>query len=230
MSEYKTYPLIPLRGICVFPYMSLPFDVGREKSLAALSVAMGDDQVVFLVAQRDVRNMEPDIDDLHAVGTVCKIKQVLALPGDSIRVMVTGSHRAKLHAVKNEEAFQIGEVEILDAAEGEQTLEQEAMMRVLMDVVEEYGRISSKANGDTLLSIASIKEAGQMADLVAADLLRRVEDKQTILELVNVRNGWTPWWRYFGAKPIYCVSKSAYPVGCGPNWINPKRNTICANK
>ncbi len=92
-------PLIPLRGLMVFPHMVLHFDVGRARSVAALEQAMMEDQQVFLVAQRDGEVEEPTMDDLCQVGTVALIKQVLNLPGDTIRVLVEGVKRARILAI-----------------------------------------------------------------------------------------------------------------------------------
>ena len=108
--EAITYPLIPLRGICIFPHISVPFDVGREKSLAALSDVMGRDQYVVLCTQKDIRDMDPGLDDLYEVGTLAKIMQVLALPGDNIRVMAEGISRVRIQRLASEEPFLTAEV------------------------------------------------------------------------------------------------------------------------
>ena len=89
-------PLLPLRGLNIFPHMSLHFDVGREKSLSALSAAMAGDQMIFLTAQHDLQDMEPQETDVYEIGTLCRIKQVLALPGDHVRTLVEGVHRARM--------------------------------------------------------------------------------------------------------------------------------------
>ena len=98
-------PMLPLRGLMVFPQMVLHFDVGRKKSVAALEQAMLGDQRIFLVAQRDMDVDNPDIDDIFHVGTIAAIKQVLKLPGDNIRVLVEGKSRAVLRAVTQEEPY-----------------------------------------------------------------------------------------------------------------------------
>ena len=105
-----TLPVLPLRGLCVFPYMVLHFDVGRPKSIAALEQAMVGDQQIFLVAQRDSKKDDPSAKDLYSFGTVSKVKQLLKLPGGNIRVLVEGGYRGKLLKVHEEENYLLGEI------------------------------------------------------------------------------------------------------------------------
>jgi ATP-dependent Lon protease len=183
----QRYPLLPLRGLTVFPYMSLHFDVGREKSVKALTEAMAGEQEIVLVTQRDMAVQDPAIEDLFPVGTICRIKQVLALPGDHIRVLVEGQKRARIQYYVQEEPFIIGQVEPIEEVEWdrETALEVEAMMRILSEMVEELVNVSGKINRDTLLSIGAIEDPGQFADAIASDVLRKLEDKQQILEIDN---------------------------------------------
>lgn len=183
----EEYPLLPLRGLTVFPYMSLHFDVGRDKSVKALTAAMADEQEIVLCTQRDASVQEPTIDDLYPMGTVCSIKQVLALPGDHIRVLVEGIKRAKIVSFSQEDPHLIAQVDPVDEYgwERESSLEIEAMMRILTEMVEELVGVSGKINRDTLLSIGAIDDPGQMADAIASEVLRKLEDKQRILEIEN---------------------------------------------
>ncbi len=183
----ESYPLLPLRGLTVFPYMSLHFDVGREKSIKALTAAMAGEQEIVLVTQRDTNIQDPTMEELFPVGTLCRIKQVLALPGDHIRVLVEGEKRAKIIGFLQDEPYTIGQVETLDESEWEResSIELEAMMHVLSEMVEEQVGISGKINKDTLLSIGAIDDPGQYADAIASDVLRKLEDKQQILEIEN---------------------------------------------
>lgn len=184
--ERKIYPLLPLRGLTVFPYMSLHFDVGREKSLAALSAAMTGDQLIFLATQKDIKTNEPEGDDIYSVGTLSKIKQVLALPGDNIRLLVEGMNRARIVSHLKQDPYLEVEIEIIPEPKETGEIETEAMMRVLQEMIGEYARISGKISADTIISIGSIDSAGRFADVIAADVLHKVEDKQTILETFNV--------------------------------------------
>ena len=104
-TEPVSLPMLPLRGLMIFPHMVLHFDVGRKKSIAALEQAMLEDQRIFLVAQRDMDVDDPTIDDIYHVGTIAAIKQVIKLPGDNIRVLVEGKHRAILRAVTQETPY-----------------------------------------------------------------------------------------------------------------------------
>jgi ATP-dependent Lon protease len=104
-TEAVALPLLPLRGLVIFPYMVLHFDVAREKSIAALEEAMGSDQQIFLVSQKDVSVDMPEPDELYRVGTISRIKQVLKLPGDTIRVLVEGEARARIEEFTQAEPF-----------------------------------------------------------------------------------------------------------------------------
>jgi ATP-dependent Lon protease len=139
------------------------------------------------VTQRDTNVQDPTMEDLFPVGTLCRIKQVLALPGDHIRVLVEGEKRAKIIAFLQEDPYTLGQVETIDEYgwDRESSLEIEAMMRVLGEMVEEQVGISGKINSDALLSIGAIEDPGQYADAIASDVLRKLEDKQEILEIEN---------------------------------------------
>ena len=178
-------PLIPLRGLMVFPHMVLHFDVGRAQSVAALEQAMMEDQQVFLVAQQDGDVEKPAMEDLCRVGTVAAIKQVLNLPGDTIRVLVEGEQRAFLRAITQEEPYWIADVEI-PVQELPDTPETEAMVRATHDLFEEYARASMRVSGETLRSVSEVDRPDQLADIIAANVLTRVEDRQAILEEIDV--------------------------------------------
>ena len=178
-------PLIPLRGLMVFPHMVLHFDVGRARSVAALEQAMMEDQQVFLVAQSDGDAEEPTMDEMCRVGTVASIKQVLNLPGDTIRVLVEGEQRAFLRAITQEEPYWVADVEI-PVQELPDTPETEAMVRATHDLFEEYARASMRVSGETLRSVSEVDRPDQLADIIAANVLTRVEDRQAILEEIDV--------------------------------------------
>ena len=178
-------PLIPLRGLMVFPHMVLHFDVGRQRSIAALEKAMTEDQTVFLVAQRDGDVEEPEFGDLCQVGTVALVKQVLNLPGDSIRVLVEGQYRAVLRAITEEEPCWMADVETAGDSFAD-TPEVQALMRTTHDLFEEYARASFRVSGETLRSVGDVDKPDQLADIIAANVLTRVEDRQAILEEIDV--------------------------------------------
>ena len=177
-------PLIPLRGLMVFPHLVLHFDVGRARSVAALEQAMVEDQQVFLVAQRDGDLEEPSMEDFCQVGTVALIKQVLNLPGDTIRVLVEGRQRAILRAVTQEEPFWVADLEV-PPQDVVMTPEIEAMVRTTHELFEEYARASMRVSGETLRSVGDVDKPDQLADIIAANVLTRVEDRQAILEEID---------------------------------------------
>lgn len=184
-SEIKTLPLLPLRGILVFPYMVIHLDVGREKSVVAIEEAMIHDRVIFLATQREAQTDDPGQDDIFDIGTVAEVKQLLKLPGGTIRVLVEGLARAKVkHFITNEPYFQ---VEIEQYSENfQKNSEIEALMRSLVYQFEQYVKLSKRIPPEAVVSVVNLDEPGRLADIVASHLTLRIEDKQSILESVNI--------------------------------------------
>lgn len=178
-------PLIPLRGLMVFPHMVLHFDVGRARSIAALEKAMVEDQTVFLVAQRDGDVEDPGLEDMCRVGTVALVKQVLNLPGDSIRVLVEGQNRALLQAITQEDPCWMADVAV-PSQEIPDSPETQALVRTTHELFDEYARASMRVSGETLHSVGDVERPDQLADIIAANVLTRVEDRQAILEEIDV--------------------------------------------
>ena len=187
MSDKKTknyeLPLIPLRGLSVFPYMVLHFDVGREKSINALEEAMVNDQLIFLTTQIEAETDSPTSDDFYQVGTISKIKQMLKLPGDAIRVLVEGISRAKIVKLMQDDPYFMAEVEEA-LYEGEISVDKEleALMRTVLEAFENYVGISNRISPEILMSINAIEEPGRLADVIASHMLLKIEQKQEILE------------------------------------------------
>ncbi|MBE5813620.1 MAG: endopeptidase La [Clostridiales bacterium] len=180
-----TLPVLPLRGIMVFPHMVMHFDVGRPKSVAALEKAMMEDQRIFLVTQKDAEVEDPVRTDLYTVGTVARVKQVLNLPGDSIRVLVEGLHRAVLVHVLETEPFMMGDVRSVPRAQCD-ALELEALVRTTHQYFEELARVSKRVSQETLHSVLSVTDPEQLADIIAANVLTDLADRQSILETLKV--------------------------------------------
>ena len=185
VKQMLRLPLIPLRGLMVFPHMVLHFDVGRAKSTAALEKAMVEDQKVFLVAQRDGNVEDPGLEDLCRVGTVALVKQVLNLPGDAIRVLVEGESRAMIQSVIQEEPCWIADVTV-PSQELPDSPEVQALVRTTHELFDEYARASMRVSGETLSSVGDVDRPDQLADIIAANVLTRVEDRQAILEEIDV--------------------------------------------
>lgn len=181
-TKTRQMPLLPLRGLTVFPYMVLHFDVGRQRSISALEDAMVNDQEIFLVTQKEPEMEEPDKDGLYIVGTVSKIKQLLKMPGDTIRVLVEGINRGRIiEFIENEKFFEVIIEEQLEPEAGD-PLENEALMRTVMDAFEEYIKLSNKISPDTLISVNTVEDIGQFADILAANVLVKNSHKQEVLE------------------------------------------------
>jgi len=179
-------PVLPLRGMMVFPHMVLHFDVGRAKSVAALEKAMLADQKIFLVAQKDADAEDPGMDDLAAVGTIALVKQVLNLPGDSIRVLVEGERRAELIDIVADDPCLMADVRPVRAVGAAQSTEIKALVRTTHEYFEEYYKTSQRVSQETLRSVMAIVKPDQLADTIAANVLIQMQDRQMILEKLNV--------------------------------------------
>ncbi len=177
----KTLPLLPLRGLTVFPFMTLYFDVGREKSIKALEEAMINDQMIFLVAQKDASTDSPGEEDIYDIGTISKVKQLLKLQGDTIRVLVEGISRAEVKNIVQREPFFVVEVVEGQAEEEFEANEVEALKRRLVAVFEDYVKLSGKVSPDTALTVAEINNISQVSDIIANNIPLKVEQKQEIL-------------------------------------------------
>lgn len=180
-------PVLPLRGMMVFPHMVLHFDVGRPKSVAALEKAMTGDQKIFLVAQKDAENDDPTREDLCRVGTIAVVKQALNLPGDSIRVLVEGLQRAVLLEVSEEEPCMMADVRPSVDTSLKDSPEMKALVRTTQEYFEQYCQTSMRVSQETLNSVLEVEHPDQLADVIAANVLTRLEDRQSILEQLKAR-------------------------------------------
>ena len=181
----KRVPLLPLRGLLVFPAMVLHIDVGRDRSIAALEQAMMDDQIVFLAAQKDMAVEQPEKDDLHKIGTLAYVKQMLKLPNGTIRVLVEGLERGQWKDYEEEDKFTVVEVTSFPD-EPERDAEQDALMRILLEQFEVYGKNSKKVTTETFNTVSDIEEPGRLADMVASHLSLKMPAKQEVLETFDI--------------------------------------------
>ncbi len=189
MPKEKTIlrlPALPLRGLMVFPHMVLHFDVGRKRSLVALEKALVEDQQVFLVAQHDASDDDPGVEDLYTVGTVSRVKQVLKLPGDNIRVLVEGLFRARLLKFIEEEPALIAEVSMQTDVSRASSVELAALVRTAHGFFDQYAKSSGRVANETVISVLGVEDPAQLADIIAANVLTKMEDRQQILELRDV--------------------------------------------
>ena len=185
-GEYIDLPVIPLRGLAVFPNMVLHFDIGREKSINALEKAMVNNQYIFLTSQLDENTDLPTPEDFYHLGTIGKIKQMLKLPGDSIRVLVEGVSRGRIEEVLFEVPYfkcRIKPIRIEEYDAGDSAVE--ALMRTVLTSFDEYINLDQNLPPETFASVVSIEEGGRMADVIAAHLDIKLEDKQELLETLD---------------------------------------------
>lgn len=187
-TQKETFvPLLPLRGMLVYPTMVLHLDVGREQSVQALEQAMLNDHLIFLTTQKDTSIDEPGEEDIYKVGTLTKVKQMLKLPNGTIRVLVEGLMRGKI----TDYSVQVGYVAVrLETFEdhAERDIEIQALMRTMLEYFEQYIKLSKKISAETFATVADIEEPGRMADIVASHLPLKLQSKQVILETFDVKD------------------------------------------
>ena len=183
-------PLLPLRDVVVFPHMVIPLFVGRPKSIKALESAMEAERRVMLVAQKAAAKDEPSVEDMFAVGCVATILQMLKLPDGTVKVLVEGQQRAKVNKIEEGEfhfSANVTPVELAVLNPGDKTSEIEALRRAVMQQFDHYVKLNKKIPPEILTSISSIDDAGRLADTIAAHLPLKLDAKQVILDLDNVK-------------------------------------------
>ncbi|HHW07516.1 MAG TPA: endopeptidase La [Clostridia bacterium] len=185
-AEVRELPLLPLRGLLVFPNMVIHLDVGRDRSVNAIDEAMNSDREILLVMQKDAQVDVPDLDDVYQIGTVAEIKQLLKLPGGTIRVLVEGLTRARITRLLETDPVMRVEVEI-PGETYEKTLEIEALVRNLRELFEQYVKVSKKIPPETVMAVVAIEEPGRLADVIASHLILKLSDKQEILEAIDIK-------------------------------------------
>ncbi|WAC06975.1 MAG: endopeptidase La [Thermodesulfobacteriota bacterium] len=183
-EKEKTYPLLPLRDIVLFPYMVVPLFVGRAKSIKALEEALNKEKLVFLATQIKAKDDNPSEDDIHSVGTLGTVLQLLRLPDGGVKVLVEGKKRGVIQEfLPHPDFFQVYVREIEDATEI--TPEVEALMRRAHSTFENYVKLSKKVPPEMLVSVSTIDEPNRLTDTIAAHLTLKLEDKQKLLEIEN---------------------------------------------
>lgn len=180
----KELPLLPLRGVIVFPNMVIHLDVGREGSKNALDEAMLKDNLILLVTQKEAQIDEPENNDLYLMGTIVNIKQMLKLPGGTIRVLVEGLNRARIKEFVQSKPYFKVLVEELQESEAK-TAEIEALTRSVLLQFEQYIKLSKKIPLEVLTNVTEIEEPGRLADIIASHLMLKIDQKQNILEAVE---------------------------------------------
>ncbi|MCB9025716.1 MAG: endopeptidase La [Bdellovibrionaceae bacterium] len=181
-TDKYNLPMLPLRDLIIFPHMMMPLFVGREKSINALEDAMSKQTDIVLAAQKDAKTNNPQPEEVHKVGTVGTIIQLLRLPDGTVKVLVEGKRRVKIHNYVQTDGHFVVEVEnLLETVVREK--ETKALMRSVKATFETYVKLNKRIPPEILMRVSTIEESGELADIIAAQLNLKVEDKQRLLEI-----------------------------------------------
>ena len=183
-------PLLALRGIIVFPGMTVNLDVGRDKSINAVNAAMQLDKKILLVTQRDAETADPKREDLYGFGVVAEIKQLLKLPSGALRILIQGLNRVEVTSVIDapfKDVYLEGFVQPFESIEPEENAETEAMRRILLQSFEKWLITGKKVTTEVMLNFKNITTAGEIADIIAGYLTISIDEKEELLELADVK-------------------------------------------
>jgi ATP-dependent Lon protease len=186
-NEQAVIPVLPLRDVVVYPHMVIPLFVGREKSIRALDRAMESDKRIMLVAQRSAALDDPRIADIYEIGTVATILQMLKLPDGTVKVLVEGLERARVLRYTETDVRFMAEIEPL-ASEPVSEREAEVLGRSILNQFDQYVKLNSKIPPEVLSSLTSIDDVGRLADTIAAHMALKVDERQSLLEALSVRD------------------------------------------
>jgi ATP-dependent Lon protease len=184
-QERLVLPVLPLRDVVVFPHMVIPLFVGRDKSIRALDIAMEGDKRILLVAQKSAETDDPGAADLHPIGTLAQVLQLLKLPDGTIKVLVEGLTRARVDEVREDDGTLIGAGEVVDSADSREPRELDAIARSLMGLFEQYIKTNRKLPPELLQTLSGIDDPSRLADTIAAHIGVRLSDKQKLLEMLD---------------------------------------------
>lgn len=187
MNIQKELPLIPLRGLTLFPYMVLHFDVGREKSIKALDAAMMENQEILLVTQKDPRLEDPAEGDIYEMGTVCTIRQLLKLPGNTVRVLVEGTVRGKVLSVEQSDPYFRVKLEEVTTVSDVSETEEEALVRSVKDAFDDFIKMSGNMPPEALITMEDMDDSDRFSDMVCSYMNLKIEEKQELLEAVSIK-------------------------------------------
>ncbi|MFJ5764946.1 endopeptidase La [Lysinibacillus sp. NPDC093210] len=186
IQKTTNVPLLPLRGLLVYPSMVLHIDVGRNRSVAALEQAMLEDQLILLVTQKEMHDEQPEEQDLYQVGTMAFVKQMLKLPNGTLRILVEGVARATWSNYQALEKYTVVDIDVKEE-KIDKDVETQALMRTLLTYFERYAKSSNKITTETINTVADIEEPSRLADIIASHLPIKIADKQEVLEMLNVK-------------------------------------------
>ena len=186
-KKEHTVPLLPLRGLLVYPTMVLHLDVGREHSVQALEQSMMNDHLIFLTTQKDDSINEPNEEDLYRMGTLTKVKQMLKLPNGTIRVLVEGLYRAEIQHFYDENNYYAVSLKTYEQNDTSD-VEMIALMRTMLEYFEQYIKLSKKISAETFETVSDIEEPGRMADIIASHLpLKLSQNRKSLKPLILKR-------------------------------------------
>ncbi|HNX28242.1 MAG TPA: endopeptidase La [Syntrophomonadaceae bacterium] len=180
-------PLLPLRGMLVFPYTVIHLDVGRKRSISAIEEAMLESKEIFLASQKEAQTDDPEETDIYSIGTVAEVRQILKMPGGTMRVLVEGLNRAEIKGfIENQPYIKVKIQQFTDDM-AEKNAQIEALMRTLVNQFEQYVRMGKKIPPETVVTVVGIQEPGRLADVISSHLTLRIEEKQKILEAIEIK-------------------------------------------
>jgi ATP-dependent Lon protease len=184
-GETRTYPVLPLRDIVVFPHMIVPLFVGREKSIRALEEVMRTDNYILLATQKNASDDDPGTDSIYEVGTLATVLQLLKLPDNTVKVLVEGAERAKVLRYGERSEFYEADAVLVADNLGER-VEAEALARSVINEFEGYVKLNKKVSPEVIGVVQQIEDYAKLADTVASHLAVKIPDKQTVLEMQTV--------------------------------------------
>ncbi|MCW9022804.1 MAG: endopeptidase La, partial [Sedimenticola sp.] len=179
-------PVLPLRDVVVYPHMVIPLFVGREKSIKALDAAMKEEKQILLVAQKSAETDDPGVGDMHSVGTLANILQLLKLPDGTVKVLVEGGSRSKLTDFAETEGYFTAQYTAIQDVMPEDDKEMEVLMRSAIALFDQYVKLNKKIPPEVLTSLSSIDAPSRLADTMAAHMSLKLDEKQGVLEMANI--------------------------------------------
>ncbi len=185
-EQLSTIPVLPLRDVVVYPHMVIPLFVGRDKSIHALEAAMEDDKQILLVAQKSAAQDDPEIEDMYRIGTVSSILQLLKLPDGTVKVLVEGNKRARIVSFLHKDEYFTAQIKKYDDVSIDER-ESEVLLRSLTNQFDQYVKLNKKIPPEILTSLSNIDDPGRLLDTIAAHMSLKVDEKQKILEIKDLR-------------------------------------------
>jgi ATP-dependent Lon protease len=183
----SSVPVLPLRDVVVYPHMVIPLFVGREKSIKALDAAMQDNKQILLVAQKSAEIDDPGIGDMHSIGTLANILQLLKLPDGTVKVLVEGGERTRIARFLSTDQFFSAQFLPLQDTISLDERETEVLMRSAMGLFDQYVKLNKKVPPEVLTSLSSIDDASRLADTMAAHMALKLDEKQRVLEMIDIQ-------------------------------------------